>query len=163
MNNLNELILSYLSEINDPEIPVVNIVELGIVRNVSASKEKVEIEITPTYSGCPAIHTIKEEILEKLGSKGFENINLKTVYSPAWTSNWITDAAREKLKKYGISPPGKTVSSVSNQKTINIELVNCPFCNSGDTEMRSPFGSTSCKSFYYCNSCRQMFEHFKSI
>jgi ring-1,2-phenylacetyl-CoA epoxidase subunit PaaD len=163
MNNLNELVLYYLSEINDPEIPVVNIVELGIIRNVSASKEKVEVEITPTYSGCPAIHTIKEDIIEKLDSKGFQNISLKTIYSPAWTTDWITDEARDKLKKYGISTPAKNSSISRSSPVIEIELVHCPFCNSGNTLLRSSFGSTACKSFYYCNSCNQMFEHFKSI
>lgn len=163
MDTLSELIICYLSEINDPEIPVVNIVELGIVRNVKASREKVDIEITPTYSGCPAMHTIKEEIIEKLDAKGFQNINLTMVYSPPWTTNWITEGAREKLRKYGISPPGKTNSHGTDKTHANIELVNCPFCNSNDIEMRSQFGSTACKSFYYCNTCRQMFEHFKCI
>jgi ring-1,2-phenylacetyl-CoA epoxidase subunit PaaD len=163
MNNLSDLVLYYLSEINDPEIPVVNIVELGIVRNVSASKEKVDVEITPTYSGCPAIHTIKEEIIEKLDSKGFQNINLRTVYSPSWTTDWITDEAREKLRKYGISTPPKNISMLQSSTLLEVRFVHCPFCNSGNTVIRSSFGSTACKSFYFCNSCNQMFEHFKSI
>ncbi|MGE5680211.1 MAG: 1,2-phenylacetyl-CoA epoxidase subunit PaaD [Bacillota bacterium] len=158
-----EDIIGILSEINDPEIPVVNIVELGIVRDVEIGNGLLEIFITPTYSGCPAMHMIKDEIIKKLNARGFPYVIIKTIYSPAWTTEWLSDETKEKLRQYGIAPPGKQDKVPFVPLTIAIEKINCPYCGSEKTELKSRFGSTACKSFYYCSSCLQIFEHFKSF
>ncbi|MGE5400430.1 MAG: 1,2-phenylacetyl-CoA epoxidase subunit PaaD [Ignavibacteriales bacterium] len=155
-----EEILKYLSLVKDPEIPAVNIVELGIVRNVRQEEDKTIVEITPTYSGCPAMKLIQDEILAALREKGFENVTIEVVYSPAWTTDWMSKETKEKLRQYGIAPP---VDNAGDALTMDYEKVSCPYCNSTDTQMRSRFGSTACKSLYYCNSCNQPFEYFKSF
>ncbi len=157
-----QTILNYLSEITDPEIPVLNIVEMGIVRNVSFNVNQTVITITPTYSGCPAMRMIEEEIITTLKEKGVENVHLKTVYSPAWTTDWLGETAKEKLQKYGIAPPQHIVQSELVQITLPQKII-CPYCLSEKTILKSEFSSTSCKALYYCNSCIQPFEHFKEI
>ncbi len=153
---------AFLSEVQDPEVPVVNIVELGIVREVSVQGDAVEIAITPTYSGCPAMDIIEADIKTHLSAKGLQKIEVKKVISPPWTSDWLTDAAKEKLKAYGIAPPGKvtedTLVTIGSRQT----KIPCPFCNAENTELRSEFGATACKSLYYCKNCMQPFEHFKA-
>lgn len=163
METTKEQIIEYLGEITDPEIPVVNIVELGIVRETNIDGTHAEIKITPTYSGCPAMRVIEDAIVSTLKEKGFEDVSVKTVFSPPWTTDWLTDEARQKLKEYGIAPPEKGEKlnwmpfSNANKK------VTCPFCHSPQTELTSEFGSTACKSLHYCNNCQQPFEHFKCI
>lgn len=156
-------IFEFLEEITDPEIPVVNIVELGIVRDVRYQSDSLQVDITPTYSGCPAMKVIESAIFSTLQEKGFENVVIKTVFSPPWTTDWLTEEAKQKLKEYGIAPPEKTGESTWIPFSNKNKKVSCPFCDSPQTELTSEFGSTACKSLYYCNNCEQPFEHFKCI
>jgi ring-1,2-phenylacetyl-CoA epoxidase subunit PaaD len=157
-------LLAILDEVKDPEVPVLSVVELGIVRDVSASDGGVVVTITPTYSGCPAMHDIEQSIGAALAERGLGPVELRTVYSPAWTTDWIAPAAREKLRAYGIAPPGR-VAAVEEFTPLRrrAAIVGCPYCGATDTEQRSEFGSTACKSIWYCRSCRQPFEEFKAI
>lgn len=141
-----------MATIPDPEIPVISIIDLGIVRNIHLEDKKVEVSITPTYSGCPAMDMISMQIKMELLSRGFQPI-IKTVLAPAWTTDWITPSAKEKLNAYGIAPP-----SLSSDK--NAAIV-CPQCNSSHTEMISHFGSTACKALYRCLDCKECFDLFK--
>lgn len=145
-----------LKEVKDPELPALDIIEMGIAREIKIESGKVTVVITPTYSGCPAMFMIENEIRNVLSKNGI-NCEVKTTYTPAWTTDWLTEAAREKLRQYGIAPPGKDIEEIFNKNTI------CPFCGSDDTKLVSNFGSTACKSIHYCNSCVQPFEHFKCI
>lgn len=155
-------ILNLLAGINDPEIPVLNIVEMGIVRDAFYENEKLIIEITPTYSGCPAMKVIEDEIRDIMYSNGYENVEVKKVYAPAWTTDWMTGETKIKLKNYGIAPPeGMAEKDLLNDR--NQKPVECPFCNSGKTKLTSHFGSTACKSLHFCLECNQPFEHFKCI
>ena len=163
MEVTKEQIIEYLEEITDPEIPVVNIVELGIVRETHVDADQVEVRITPTYSGCPAMRVIENAILSTLKDKGFEKVVIKTVFSPPWTTDWLTDEAKRKLKEYGIAPPEKSEKLNWMPFSSTNKKVTCPFCDSNQTELTSQFGSTACKSLYYCNNCQQPFEHFKCI
>lgn len=159
-----EEIFNFLKEIEDPEIPVINIVELGIVRNVKVDGEGVKIEITPTYSGCPAMKVIEDQVYQKLKDMGFEKISIKTIYSPAWTTDWITDETKEKLRSYGIAPPQKvTPQQIFPFLHEKKEKTSCPYCHSTNTIITSKFGSTACKALHYCNYCQQPFEEFKCI
>ncbi len=155
-------IWSLLEEVSDPEIPALNVVEMGIVRHVAINAGKVEVTITPTYSGCPAMRTIEEDIEEVLKEKLINSYHITTVLSPAWTTDWMTDEAREKLTKEGIAPPQKG----SGDKALlmgKLRDVKCPRCGSHDTHMISQFGSTACKSLYKCNDCLEPFDYFKCI
>jgi ring-1,2-phenylacetyl-CoA epoxidase subunit PaaD len=155
-------IWNLLAEVNDPEIPSLNVVEMGIVRDVRIEGGCVHVTITPTYSGCPAMRTIEEDIEEVLKEKFINSYHITTVLSPAWTTDWMTDEAREKLRKEGMAPPQKG----SADKALlmgRIREVNCPRCGSADTEMISQFGSTACKSLYKCQNCLEPFDYFKCI
>jgi len=158
-----EEFFTILTGVHDPEIPAVNVVEMGMVRNVEFSGGAVHVEITPTYSGCPAMKIIEDDIIAALRSAGYNNTFVTTVYSPAWTTEWLNDSAKEKLKAYGIAPPRKISDEVILLLPTIQETVPCPFCESSETEVRSDFGSTACKSLHYCNHCRQPFEHLKEI
>lgn len=153
-----EKIFSFLSEIPDPEIPVINIKELGVLRDVIINGNEVEVVITPTYSGCPAMKQIEDDILSAMKQNGIKNTKVKMVYHPAWTTDWITDQAKEKLRKYGIAPPEKTSS---DKGTLTGKNKKCPHCSSENTEMVSQFGSTACKSLYKCLDCKEPFDYFK--
>ncbi len=154
-------IMKLLSGISDPEIPVVSIIEMGMVRGVEIRNDLVIVTITPTYSGCPAMHQIESDIQQSLLENGFENSVVQTKLSPPWTTDLMSDNTKFKLKQYGIAPP------VGNSKDIRMDLfpimskILCPFCDSEKTELKSEFGSTACKSYYFCNSCNQNFEYFK--
>lgn len=154
-------VLSYLKDVMDPEVPALSIMDLGIVRDVEISEGRIVVSITPTYSGCPAMKTIQDEIISTLKSRGFDDVSVKTVYSPVWTTGWLSEEARHKLKDYGIAPPARGGDEEFIPLMINTESVSCPYCDSDDTVLRSRFGSTACKSLYYCNSCSQPFEYFK--
>ena len=154
-----------MEEVTDPEIPVLNIVEMGIVRDVHTEAESVTIRITPTYSGCPAMNAIENEIRKKLTEKGIVNYQVLTDYKESWTTDWMTDHAKRKLKEYGIAPPQKSEDETDflNNLKGSQKIIPCPYCDSMDTRLESEFGSTACKSQYYCNECEQPFEHFKCI
>ena len=160
-----ERALTILSTVMDPEVPVLSVVELGIVRDVEVEGDRVTVVVTPTYSGCPAMKTIEEDILSALTAGGFDESSVRTVYAPAWTTDWIDDAAKEKLRAYGIAPPAHVVADplVSITSRRAAPPVACPYCGSSRTEMRSEFGSTACKATMYCAACRQPFELFKSF
>ena len=155
-------ILSILSEIPDPEIPVINIQELGVLRDVLLNGNDVEVIITPTYSGCPAMPQIEQDVILKLKSSGIENIIVTTVYDPAWTTDWMTEEAKEKLRQYGIAPPEKTTADkgalIGKEKVLE-----CPRCGSKNTLMISQFGSTACKALFQCSDCKEAFDYFKCI
>lgn len=158
-------IWKWLEEVIDPEIPVLNVVEMGIVRDVTFDGESVVVSITPTYSGCPAMNAIEMEIHKKLQDKGISDFEIRTDFKESWTTDWMTAHARKKLKDYGIAPPEDTEKSDDFLASLkgSQKVVPCPYCDSLDTELQSEFGSTACKSQYYCNNCDQPFEHFKCI
>lgn len=157
-------ILDLLSEIRDPEIPVLTIIDLGILRGVSVEGDSVRVRVTPTYSGCPAMQAIEDEIEKKLRINGIRNFEIKKDYSETWTTDWMPKEAKQKLKEYGIAPPGKT-ESVEDPlaRSKESKTVICPYCDSANTELQSEFGSTACKAQYYCHDCDEPFEHFKCI
>ncbi|MFA6467863.1 MAG: 1,2-phenylacetyl-CoA epoxidase subunit PaaD [Bacteroidota bacterium] len=148
-----------LSTISDPEIPAISIVELGIVRDVLLTGELVEVVITPTYSGCPAMKMIEDDIRRVLKEAGITSVAVTTIFSPAWTTDWLSEAAKSKMKQYGIAPPAHV--AVPHLLQINFPKIICPQCNSTETTIQSEFGSTACKAYYFCRSCRQAFEYFK--
>ena len=143
-------------------VPVLNVVELGIVRHVRYDGQTLVVVITPTYSGCPAMRTIEEDIIEILKEKGVANYRVDTTLTPAWTTDWMTDEAREKLVREGIAPPQKG-SADKGLLMGRIRDVKCPRCGSHDTAMISQFGSTACKSLYKCAECLEPFDYFKCI
>lgn len=151
-----------LEAVRDPEVPVLSVVELGVVRGVRLDGTQVEVDITPTYSGCPAMHEIERAIGGALAARGL-TARVRMVVAPAWTTDWMSDAAREKLRAYGIAPPGRTEPEPLVPLMRRPAVVPCPFCGARDTALRSEFGSTACKSLHFCNACQQPFEHFKAI
>ena len=154
-------ILRILETIPDPEIPVISIVELGIVRDILRSSDgKVTVHITPTYSGCPAMMAIEQEITSTLKSNGYTDVAVKLVYTPVWTTDWIPDSAKEKLRNYGIAPPAQSTSDKS-VLSLHPKAIACPRCGSLRTSMVSPFGSTACKALYKCDDCLEPFDYFK--
>jgi ring-1,2-phenylacetyl-CoA epoxidase subunit PaaD len=155
-------IIALLSRIPDPEIPVINIEELGILRNVQVSGDEVVVDITPTYSGCPAMKQIEDDIVKTLKEAGIAKIKVNMVYSPAWTTDWLTEEAKEKLRIYGIAPPEKTTMDKSSI-TGKPKQLKCPRCGSAHVEMISQFGSTACKALYKCMDCLEPFDYFKCI
>jgi len=149
-----------LSQIPDPEIPVITIEELGILRDVNFENDECVVAITPTYSGCPAMKAIEQDIVALLKENGIKKVKVKSVFSPAWTTDWLNEEAKEKLRKYGISPPEKSSSDKSMLTGIQ-KVVKCPRCNSQNTELVSQFGSTACKALYKCKDCLEPFDLFK--
>jgi ring-1,2-phenylacetyl-CoA epoxidase subunit PaaD len=159
-----DALLAVLDEVMDPEVPVLSVRELGIVRDVEVGDDgAVTVTVTPTYSGCPAIRVIEQDIVAALDRAGYPGARIRTTYAPAWTTDWIAPQAKAKLKAYGIAPPGRAESGDLVQLLRRREAVQCPYCDSYDTELRSEFGSTACKSVSWCRSCRQPFEEFKAI
>jgi ring-1,2-phenylacetyl-CoA epoxidase subunit PaaD len=157
-----EAIWSFLREIPDPEVPAISIVELGVVREVLLKNDKeVEVVMTPTYSGCPAMKTMEDSVREQLAERGY-SVSIRVVYKPAWTTEWMSEEAKEKLKAYGIAPPAKlTFEHLHPLSKPKNSAVLCPFCNASDTKLTSQFGSTACKALHFCNACQQPFEEFK--
>ncbi len=142
----------------DPEIPVLTIADLGVLRHVAVAGDRVEVAITPTYSGCPAMNMIALEIELALAREGFPNAKVRTVLSPAWTTDWMSEEGRRKLKDYGIAPPEP---KSSRRALFGVQEIKCPQCGSANTELLSEFGSTSCKALWRCKSCREPFDYFK--
>jgi ring-1,2-phenylacetyl-CoA epoxidase subunit PaaD len=158
-----EHIISLLSEIPDPEIPVISIIDLGVIRDIDIIDDSsITLKITPTYSGCPAMKQIEDDVRKKLVENGFINITIKTIFSPPWTTDWIPDDAKEKLKKYGIAPPEHSTED-KNWLTGKHTVVHCPRCKSNHTKLISQFGSTACKALYQCQDCLEPFDYFKCI
>jgi len=155
-------VMEALRDIKDPEVPVIDIVELGVVRGASIDGDRVTVRLTPTYSGCPALQLMERQIVETLRGLGWAEVRVERVYSPAWTTDWMSAEAREKLRVYGIAPPGR-----AEQELVPLgrppRPVPCPFCGSSNTTRESEFGATACKSIHVCHACRQPFEHFKAI
>jgi ring-1,2-phenylacetyl-CoA epoxidase subunit PaaD len=151
-----------LGEVNDPEIPILSIIDLGIVRYVRGeSREALHVGLTPTYSGCPATEVIRRSVEEKLARAGFGRVVIETLLAPPWTSDWITPAARLKLAAYGIAPPEEAVSNP--RRLFATAPVGCPRCKSTKTRLISEFGSTPCKAHYMCAECLEPFDYFKCI
>ncbi len=146
------------STVVDPEIPVLSIADLGVLRAVRVGEAGIEVEITPTYSGCPAMNMIALEIELALAKAGLGPAKITTVLSPAWTTDWMTDEGRQKLRDYGIAPPAK---AAGRRALFGADVVACPQCGSTDTAEIAAFGSTACKSLWRCAACREPFDYFK--
>ncbi len=155
-------IREWLTEVTDPEIPVLTIEDLGILRDISATDDGVTVRITPTYSGCPAMMAIRMEIVRALNQRGLARVRVEEVLSPAWTTDWMSDAGREKLRAYGIAPP---VGAAKGKSALfgEPDAVACPQCGSERTSRTSEFGSTACKAMYRCDDCLEPFDYFKCI
>lgn len=160
----------WLAEVPDPEIPVISVVDLGIIRNVAWDEDRLVVTVTPTYSGCPATAVINLDIEAALRKHGVERIELKRQLAPAWTTDWISEAGRQKLKAYGIAPPvdGTGAGDVLTRRIDRLGRraepeVACPHCGSARTEKISQFGSTACKASYRCRDCLEPFDYFKCI
>lgn len=158
-----DAVYGILSTVMDPEVPVISVVDLGIIRDAVVNGGTVHVTVTPTYSGCPAMHEIESDIRSALLAGGAHEVLVDTVFAPAWTTDWIGPEAREKLRAYGIAPPGRAEPQGLITLTRARTPVACPFCGSSDTRLQSEFGSTACKAIHVCNSCRQPFDEFKAF
>ncbi len=152
---MKSTIWQILETVCDPEVPVLTIIDLGIVRNIEIVDDKTIISITSTYTGCPAMDMIAMNIKMALLENGFKNVEVKQILTPAWTTDWMTEVGKEKLKEYGIAPPQKNI------KVTPQDGIECPQCNSINTVLISEFGSTACKALYKCNNCKEPFDYFK--
>ena len=150
-----------LEEVADPEVPVLSVIDLGIIREVKINENEVEIIITPTYSGCPAMDMISMNIKLALIEHGYTNVKITSVLSPAWTTDWMSEAGKLKLKEYGIAPPNPNQQVCDDKLFAPHEAVQCPHCDSWHTRRISEFGSTACKALYQCNDCKEPFDYFK--
>jgi ring-1,2-phenylacetyl-CoA epoxidase subunit PaaD len=153
--------------VTDPELPTVTLADLGILRDVRVERGTVVVEITPTYSGCPAMGVMRADLVHALHQAGFADVDVRTVLSPPWTTDWISDEGRRKLAAGGIAPPGnapvRDVGPVPLRLGPSRRTADCPLCGSADTEELSEFGATACKALRRCRSCREPFEHLKEI
>jgi len=157
-------LFALLDTVKDPEVPAISIVELGIVRDAAIAEDgRAIVTITPTYSGCPAMHEIEVDVRRVLAEHGVAEVEVRTTFTPAWTTEWIGEAARAKLEAYGIAPPSRVESEDLIPLRRREAVVRCPYCKSLSTERKSEFGSTACKSIWFCRECRQPFEEFKAI
>lgn len=153
-------IYQWLREVRDPEIPVLNVVEMGIVCKVQVYNKQTTVHITPTYSGCPAMSAIENNIRSHLKKKGLQEVKVKKDFSASWTTDWMTREARQKLKEFGIAPPEHRAQKNAHRPLAE-KSIACPYCDSTRTSLQSEFGSTACKAQFYCKECEQAFEHFK--
>jgi ring-1,2-phenylacetyl-CoA epoxidase subunit PaaD len=152
-----------LGEVLDPEVPVLSVVELGIVRDVAVAAERVDVTLTPTYSGCPATEAIAAAVVQALRDAGAAEVQVRTQFAPAWTTDWIAPAAAEKLRRYGIAPPHVVAAADAQPLRFHPRGIACPRCTSTHTQRLSAFGATACKSLYRCLDCLEPFEYFKPI
>ena len=161
----NDQIWAWLDSVPDPEIPVISVVDLGIIRNVTWEEDVLCVDITPTYSGCPATSVISLDIQTALAEKGLEMVKIRSVLSPAWTTKWISESGRQKLKDYGIVPPveGETCAGMISPTGAKLANIACPRCDSHEIERVSQFGSTPCKASYRCKTCLEPFDYFKAL
>lgn len=159
-----ERVWRLLDTVPDPEIPVVSVVELGIIQSVEVDPEgAVRVEMTPTFAGCPAIDMMCSGIRTALTDAGIENATVAVTYDPPWTSDRITEEGRRKLKAFGLAPPPRVEGNTAGANLLLMEMIECPFCGSQNTRLDTPFGATLCRAMYYCDSCRQSFEMFKPL
>jgi len=152
--------------VTDPELPMLTLADLGVLRSVSESEGRVVVAITPTYTGCPAMDTMRDDLEHALVDAGFADVEIRTQLSPAWTSDWISASGREKLAAAGIAPPGaapRRSGPVPLTLSAPVSRVLCPLCGSADTEEQSRFGATACKALRRCRACLEPFEHVKEI
>jgi ring-1,2-phenylacetyl-CoA epoxidase subunit PaaD len=158
-------LFAILETVKDPEVPVLSVVELGVARDASLHGDEVVVTITPTYSGCPAMQTIEDDIVTAFRRAGFDRVRVETTFTPPWTTEWIGPEARGKLEAYGIAPPGPAPRGEDDLIPLmrRADSVRCPYCGAARTELRSEFGSTACKSIRFCAECQQPFEQFKAI
>jgi ring-1,2-phenylacetyl-CoA epoxidase subunit PaaD len=160
MTPTTDQVYLWLDAVKDPEIPVLSLVDLGVITNIQLGENSVDVEMTPTFVGCPAIDLMKSEIVEVIRQQGIENVNVTVSLKQPWTSDRISEKGRLALKQFGLAPP----PSASLIDDIDLlEHAVCPRCNGTYTELRSPFGSTLCRSIHYCNTCRESFEQFKPL
>ncbi|MCP4357224.1 MAG: phenylacetate-CoA oxygenase subunit PaaJ [Chloroflexi bacterium] len=160
--DLNETdIWQALQEVEDPELPLISVVEMGIVRQVAISDDGVIVQMTPTFSGCPALAVMQREIGAKVRELGFTAVTVKIVFHPPWSSDWIADSAREKLRKLGIAPPQRHGGDF--QAVPFLDVAVCPHCGSKNTILKNAFGPTLCKTVWYCRDCQDGFEQFKLL
>ena len=155
-----QLIYQWLEEVKDPEIPVLSLVDLGVITEVEIDGGKVKVELTPTFAGCPAMEVMKNEIIEKLKSKGIPDIEVQISFRIPWSSEFISEKGKKALKQYGFAPPP------SNKLFTDLEILEiaiCPRCDSTNTELKNPFGPTLCRAIYYCHDCKEAFEQFKPL
>ncbi|CAB3719283.1 MULTISPECIES: 1,2-phenylacetyl-CoA epoxidase subunit PaaD [Achromobacter] len=156
-------VYAWLHEVPDPEIPVLSVVDLGVVRDVTWEGDTCVVVITPTYSGCPAMREITQDIQQTLARHGVADVRVDTRLAPAWTTDWMSEKGREALKGYGIAAPAERAIDISGiSRRAAAPAIACPRCGSSDTRMVSNFGSTSCKALYRCVSCREPFDYFKT-
>jgi len=152
-----------MEDIPDPEIPVLSITDLGIVRNIQEENNTIVVTITPTYTGCPAMSMFEDDIVAKLNENGFSSVEIKITYDPPWTTDWLSDDAKNRLQEYGIAPPEQKTTDKNALLVDDRKSVTCPQCKSKNTRMISQFGSTACKALYQCNDCKEPFDYFKCI
>jgi ring-1,2-phenylacetyl-CoA epoxidase subunit PaaD len=162
LNEQEQTVWSIVGQVPDPEIPVLTLADLGIIRSVSIDDDAITIGLAPTYSGCPATEFIEESVIAELQKNGFNNIRTERVLSPAWTTDWISQEGRRKLQQYGIVPPDKAAESKRALFHQGLQIA-CPRCASDNTSKVSEFGSTPCKASYKCDDCLEPFEYFKCL
>ena len=155
-----DAIWTALHQIMDPEIPAVSLIDMGIIRDVESDDDTITVTMTPTFSGCPALLEMQTLIRERLAEIGYVQVEVQTQFNPPWTSDWITEDGRRKLKEFGLTPPR---IHQGNVEIILYDQANCPYCDSTRTTLKNNFGSTLCRAIYYCNACQQPFEGFKAL
>jgi ring-1,2-phenylacetyl-CoA epoxidase subunit PaaD len=155
-----EAVLEALEAVKDPEIPVISVVELGVIRDVVVDGRRVVVTMTPTFAGCPALHVMEAQVADRIRRLGAEAVDIRWTLSPPWTTDWISDAARGKLQAFGLAPPPRHNGLI---QIILAETAACPYCGAADTALKNPFGPTLCRAIYYCNACQQPFEQFKAL
>lgn len=160
MTITEDVILNWLQEVKDPEIPVLSLVDLGVITNISIEHQKVEVTMTPTFVGCPAIDYMKQDVVDVLTYHGISDVTVNVTFEKQWNSNMITEKGRKALKDFGLAPPPKHDLIVDLDILENIE---CPNCGSTETVMKSPFGPTACRSIHHCSNCKETFEQFKPL
>jgi len=159
----SQQVLRWLESVPDPEIPVLSVVDLGVVRQVDWEGDTCVVTLTPTYSGCPAMREISQDITRTLAGHGVPSVRIQTRLAPAWTTDWMSERGRQALVRYGIAAPAQRAIDVSGiSRRADSPTVACPLCGASDTRLISHFGSTSCKALYRCNACREPFDYFKT-
>ena len=153
-------IYAWLEEVKDPEIPVLSLVDLGVITDIVVDKEKVIVEMTPTFVGCPAMEYMKSEVESELRKRGIQNVEVNISFKKPWSSDLISEKGKQSLKQFGLAPPPS--SKIFTDLEI-LETAICPRCNGTDTELKNPFGPTLCRAIYYCNACKEAFEQFKPV